>query len=232
MTDCDGVVKNSFDKLYLERGIASQRRYPNESLISFMAAHFFSLSQMERSECRILELGCGSGANIWMLAREGFDTWGLDLSPTGIDLCNQVVASWNTHAHLDVGDMTELPYPHGYFDAIVDVVSMQHLTLTQHNTTIDEIYRCLKPGGRVFSYHLGKGSSVCQSSAVEWYDEISIADIPAGYPLAGNGITSFLDTPVIRNLYKRFRFLEIETIHRTYAESDNNVEYLMISAQK
>ncbi|MFL9694705.1 class I SAM-dependent methyltransferase, partial [Aeromonas veronii] len=89
----------------------------------------FHLSKKERGECRILEVGCGSGANIWMLAKEGFDTWGIDLSSAGIDLCKQVIASWNVNAQLDVGSMTELPYPDGYFDAIVDVVSMQHLTL-------------------------------------------------------------------------------------------------------
>lgn len=229
MMNCDG---NSFNKLYLDRGIASQRRYPNEYLIGFMAAHFFHLSQKERKECRILELGCGSGANMWMLAREGFDVWGQDLSPIGIDLCKQVVASWNVHVHLDVGDMTDLPYPHDYFDAIVDVVSMQHLTFVQHNTAVSEIYRCLKPGGRVFSYHLGKGSSVCQDPNLDWHDDISIANIPAGYPLAGNGLTSFLDVPIANKLYDDFSFLEIESICRRYAKSNNEIEYLAISAQK
>ncbi|HHQ4659139.1 TPA: class I SAM-dependent methyltransferase, partial [Aeromonas hydrophila] len=127
---------NKFNQLYLERGIASQRRYPNESLIGFLASNFYHLSQKERGECRILEIGCGSGANIWMLAKEGFETWGIDLSSAGIELCKQVIASWNVNAQLDVGSMTELPYPDGYFDAIVDVVSMQHLTLTQHIATI------------------------------------------------------------------------------------------------
>lgn len=232
MANCESRICNSFDKLYLERGIASQRRYPNESLISFIAAHYFSLSPIERSECRILELGCGSGANIWMLAREGFDTWGLDLSPVGIDLCKQVITSWGTQAHLDVGDMTKLPYPNCYFDVIVDVVSMQHLTLSQHHAAIAEIHRCLKPSGRFFSYHLGTGSSVCQSCDIEWYDSISINNIPEGYPLAGNGVTSFLDVPTTNVLYKNFKTLEIEKVHRTYAISNNDVEYLAISVQK
>ncbi|HEH9398767.1 TPA: class I SAM-dependent methyltransferase [Aeromonas sobria] len=223
---------NDFNKLYLERGIASQRRYPNDSLIGFMADNFFHLSQQERGECRILELGCGSGANIWMLAKEGFDTWGLDLSPAGIALCKRVVASWNVNAHLDVGDMTKVPYPDNYFDAIVDVVSMQHLTLGQHNKTISEINRCLKPGGRVFSYHLGKGSSVCRDPNLDWYDDISITDIPVGYPLAGNGLTSFLDTNTVEVLYEKFTSLEISTVCRNYSKCNNAVEYFVISAKK
>lgn len=223
---------NSFNKLYLERGISSQRRYPNDSLICFMAANFFDLSQRERRECRILELGCGSGANIWMLAKEGFDAWGLDLSPAGIALCKQVVASWGVTAHLDVGDMTKLPYPDDYFDAIVDVVSMQHLTLAQHNRAISEIHRCLRPDGRVFSYHLGKMSSVCSDPNLDWYDDISITDIPVCYPLAGNGLTSFLDAHAVEELYKNFTSLEVASICRSYVKNSNDVEYLAISAKK
>ncbi|MBM0416328.1 class I SAM-dependent methyltransferase [Aeromonas veronii] len=223
---------NAFNRLYLERGINSQRRYPNDSLIGFMAANFFHLSQTERSKCRVLELGCGSGANIWMLAKEGFDTWGLDLSPTGIAICKEVVASWNVTAHLDVGDMTQLPYPDDHFDAIVDVVSMQHLTLSQHNTTICEIHRCLKSGGSFFSYHLGKGSSVCGVPNLHWHDQISINNIPADYPLAGNGLTSFLDAEEVEVLYKDFTSLEVSTISRRYPKSRTLVEYLAISARK
>ncbi|MCC0089426.1 class I SAM-dependent methyltransferase [Aeromonas veronii] len=229
MTDDDN---NIFNKLYLENGAASQRRYPNESLIGFLASSLFHLSKKERGECRILEVGCGSGANIWMLAKEGFDTWGIDLSSAGIDLCKQVIASWNVNVQLDVGSMTELPYPDSYFDAIVDVVSMQHLTLTQHIATISEIYRCLKPGGYLFSYHLGKNSSVCQSSGLTWCDDISITDIPMGYPLAGNGLTSFLDVQTAEKLYSDFNSLEIASIRREYAKSSNEVEYLVISAKK
>lgn len=223
---------NIFDKLYLERGIASQRHYPNESLIGFLAVNFSHLSQKERGECRILEVGCGSGANIWMLAKEGFDTWGLDLSPAGIAICEEVVASWNVTAHLDVGDMTKLPYTDDYFDAIVDVVSMQHLTLAQHKATISEIHRCLKFGGVFFSYHLGKGSSVCGEPNLHWYDNISINNIPAGYPLAGNGLTSFLDAKEVEALYVNFTSLEISTVRRSYPKSSDFVEYLAISARK
>lgn len=223
---------NIFDKLYLERGIASQRHYPNESLIGFLAVNFSHLSQKERGECRILEVGCGSGANIWMLAKEGFDTWGLDLSPAGIAICEEVVASWNVTAHLDVGDMTKLPYPDDHFDAIVDVVSMQHLTLAQHKATISEIYRCLKSGGSFFSYHLGKGSSVCGEPNLHWYDNISINNIPVGYPLAGNGLTSFLDAEEVEVLYVNFTSLEISTVRRSYPKSSYFVEYLAISARK
>lgn len=228
----ESLDSNRFNQLYLERGIYSQRRYPNENLIGFLAENFFHLSQSERSQCRILELGCGSGANIWMLAKEGFDSWGIDLSSVGIELCKQVMRSWGVSARLEIGDMTDLPYPDNNFDAIVDVVSMQHLTRSQHIDAISEVYRCLKPGGHFFSYHLGKKSSVCQAEDLVWYDEMTIADIPAGYPLAGNGVTSFLDVKTVEELYSAYSYLGIASNYRCYAKNSTGVEYLSISAQK
>lgn len=69
-----------FDEGYLLRGLASQRSYPNEALIQFVASRFFCLEHSERRAIRILEVGCGSGADLWMLAKEGFDVYGLDSS--------------------------------------------------------------------------------------------------------------------------------------------------------
>ena len=75
-----------YDQSYKQLGFAAQRKYPNEELSRFMGRNFFSLKHEERSSKKILETGCGSGGNIWMLAKEGFDTYGIDLSTEAISL--------------------------------------------------------------------------------------------------------------------------------------------------
>ena len=45
-------------------------KYPGEDLIRFIARNFYS--RQIRRDTRILEVGCGPGANLWFLAREGF----------------------------------------------------------------------------------------------------------------------------------------------------------------
>ena len=225
---------SSFEDQYRQRGLASQRRYPNEALLAFLASHYLSLPFEQRAKVKILELGCGSGANLWMLAREGFSTWGLDFAPTGLAYCQSVLEQWGVAASLTLGDMTNLPYGNESFDAIVDVVSMQHLNREQHAQTLAEVARVLKPGGRFFSCHLGAGSSAFSTPSALKLDEMTLVDIPAGYPLAGNGQSCFLSVEQYMELASAAGLseLSVERQWRTYTALQSQIEYLLLSAQK
>ncbi|WP_417357682.1 class I SAM-dependent methyltransferase [Gallaecimonas pentaromativorans] len=226
-------MTNVFENQYQARGLQSQRRYPNDALIGFLAGHYFRLPLSERRQIKVLELGCGSGANLWMIAREGFDAHGLDYAPSGLTLCQQVLDDWGVSAELKQGDMTALPYENADFDAIVDVVSMQHLTLEQHRKALAEVQRCLKPGGQFFSFHLGQGSSAFAADAPR-LDEVTLADIPAGYPLAGNGQTAFLSANGFKNLAcdAGLADVTVDTLVRSYGQQAQHVEYLVLTAAK
>ena len=62
-----------YQTTYKNDGFRTQRMYPNEEMCRFMGRRYFSTERSERANISILEVGCGSGANLWMLAREGFD---------------------------------------------------------------------------------------------------------------------------------------------------------------
>ena len=109
-----------WEKLYKKQGIKSQREYPNESLIAF-------IKQNIKKGSKVLELGCGSGANMWFLAKEGMETYGIDYAPKGIEYCKEILKKWNVEADIKVGDMRKLEYKNELFDAIVDIVSLQHV---------------------------------------------------------------------------------------------------------
>ena len=181
---------------------------------------------MSRLKPKVLELGCGSGSNTWFLSKEGFDTYGIDNSPTALELCKQTLAQWGTPATLTLGEMTKLPYPDNFFDFVVDVVSMQHLNLQEHEQCISEIKRVLKKGGRFFSFHLGSNSISNQGKKL---DECTVENIPQGLPLENNGPTCFLTEKKVWELLQDFE-VNIETITRTY--NGKPVEYLIIEAIK
>lgn len=204
----------------------SQRRYPNEALIRFLA----SLPKGGR----VLEIGCGSGANLWMISKEGFDAYGLDSAPTGLELCKRMLDSWNTAAKLFLGEMQHLPFEQETFDAIVDIVSMQHVNLTDHAACYDESYRCLKTGGLFFQYHVGSDSTPFLSGGGTRIDDCTMDNVPNDtVPLNNNGIMCFLDKTRAERMLETagFKDIKIETVKRTYRD-DAFVEYLAIRAVK
>lgn len=223
-----------FDQQYQSRGLNAQRRYPNESLIQFLA-QYFKLSESDRKSIRVLEVGCGSGANLWMIAKEGFDTYGMDSSETGIALAHQHLGEkWDVTANLRQGSFTQLPYEDDYFDVVVDVVSLQHINLNDSRLALDEIARILKLGGAFFSYRLSDHSVMYENGGGERTDAATLDNIfNDAMPLSNNGPITFW-SPALTRLMYRESGLGVETIERvgrTY-ESGVFVEYLAIVGRK
>ena len=224
-----------FEKLYKAKGLASQRRYPNEVLIQFLASNYFNLPLKKRKKIKILELGCGSGANLWMMAKEGFDVYGIDVAPTGIKLAKKMMKSWNVSVRLKMGNMRKLDFPDNFFDAIVDVVSVQHADLKGHNEIYCEAYRCLKPGGRLFQWHLGANSVSFIKSKGKWIDKLTIDKIVnPEVPFYGCGLICFLTTKETEKMLKSagFKNINIEIHTRTYKNRAQIIEYLAIQCKK
>jgi len=232
MKSIDKTIK-IFDKQYQSHGLSAQRRYPNESLIQFLASRYFRFSESKRKSTRILEVGCGSGANLWMMAKEGFDTHGMDSSIKGLELaCQHLAEKWGVAADLREGSFTNLPYEQNYFDAVVDVVSLQSINLEDSHLALQEIYRVLKPGGVFFSYRLSDHSVMYEHSGGGRIDAATVDNIvDTTLPLANNGPSSFW-SPALARLQYQQAGLEIETIERVGRTYSNGayVEYLAIQA--
>jgi ubiquinone/menaquinone biosynthesis C-methylase UbiE len=222
-----------FERKYKKSGLKSERRYPNEPLVQFLAGHYFNLSGTQRRKTKILEIGSGSGTNLWMIAREGFDAYGIDIAPSSIALCKQMLESYGEEADLRIGSMKALPYDDNFFDAMVDVFTIEHTDLQGHKETYAEVFRCLKKGGRFFSWHLGAGSINFLKGGGKRLDRWTIDNAPnKNVPYFNNGLTCFLTPTVARTMLREqgFTDIKIERVTRTYKEMTQKVEYLAISA--
>ena len=213
----------------------AQRSYPNEALIQFVASRFFSLSDVQRKQIRVLEVGCGTGANLWMMAKEGMQVHGLDSSATALDLAHHhLVGKWNVSAELKQGSFTDLPYDDSAFDAVVDVVSLQHLSLEDSRQSLIEISRVLKPGGEFFSYRLSDHSVMFSGTEVRRVDAATLLNIddPA-MPLANNGPISFWSPSLARMMYDQagMELVSSERVGRTYSNG-SYVEYLALVSKR
>ena len=163
-----------YDLGYKKNGSNHQRRYPNEELCRFMGRHLYALNKKKRSQKKILEAGCGSGGNLWMIAQEGFDTYGLDISKESIKILKKILNKKKLKAKLKVGDMTLMPYKNNFFDCVVDVFSSTHLNKAESENFYKESSRVLKKNGFFYSYFPSKKSSMFKSKKKKLYDRDTI----------------------------------------------------------
>jgi len=226
---------HEFEKQYKKSGFASQRRYPNEQVIQFLAAHYFSLSRPKRKKIKVLELGCGSGANLWVIAKEGFDAYGMDNAPSSLPLCKKMLESYGAAAKLSVGTFRALEYKNDFFDAVVDILTIEHTDLRGHQEAFTEVFRTLKHGGRFFSWHLGTKSANFIRGGGKKLDRYTVDNTPkTDVPYANNGITCFITAPLAKKMLAQAGFVDIsiERVTRTYKQMTQEVEFFAISARK
>src|SRR6218665_3925654 len=128
-------------------------RYPPEDLVRFMGRRFRAA---DKGAVKVLEVGCGPGANLWFMHREGFAVHGIDISPTAIAIANARLANENAGipspaADLRVGHFARLPWPDGHFDLVVDIFALYANTTDVIGQTLAEIARVLKPVALFFA---------------------------------------------------------------------------------
>ena len=162
-----------------------------------------------------------------MIAREGFDAWGLDFSATSIDLCRQMLERHGVSATLAIGDMAAMDLPPASFDAIVDVFSSYCLDDRGHAAFLDGVARLLKPGGRFFSYTPGKGST-------DWTGPDNVVPMPGSALVYPNNRYPFRYTTVEElRADLAGRGLEVtaaETTRRSYAGDAVVSEFAVVEA--
>lgn len=108
---------------------------------------------------RVLDVGCGRGAVLTMLAERlphgravGLDLWTADQSGNGPGSAerNLVAEGVREHCELVTGDMRSMPFPDASFATIVSSLAIHNIpNLAGRIHAVREIARTLEPGGRV-----------------------------------------------------------------------------------
>jgi len=107
-----------------------------------------------------LDLGCGVGRHAAYLASQGFKTWALDGSETGIAHARTLTIDAGLDVNFDVGLMTGLPYEDAQFDYILSFNVIYHGDMNTVRKAIAEIRRTLKPGGMYQGTMLSKRNGI------------------------------------------------------------------------
>ena len=130
-------------------------RYPGEDLIRFVARNYYGAP--DRAAVRCLEVGFGTGTNLWFLAREGFSACGIEGSKSAEAIARARLDSecpgWNVSprtGELRVGDMLRLPWPDASFDALIDSEAVYCNDFDESRAIYREMHRVTRPGGKLF----------------------------------------------------------------------------------
>ncbi|MBF0561187.1 MAG: class I SAM-dependent methyltransferase [Alphaproteobacteria bacterium] len=203
-------------------------RYPPEDLVRFIARSYGGST--DRRQVRILELGCGPGANLWYLAREGFQVYGVDGSAVAIDRAGQRLAAEGLSADLRVGDVARIAasYPPDSFDAIIDIACLQHAALDVR-TVLDQAHALLRRGGQMFAMMIAHGSwgeGLGRKIAPGTY-----TDVPEG-PWIGVGRVHFFTLEEVRAAFSAFEGLRVEELCVTVNNRRAKIHHWLAYARK
>jgi len=93
---------------------------------------------------RILDVGCGTGANLLLLSQYG-DAEGVDISEDALMFCRE-----RGLEQVKLGAGEELPYENGTFDLVTAFDVVEHMD--DELVGLREMRRVLRPGGKVLLF--------------------------------------------------------------------------------
>ncbi|HEX8494144.1 MAG TPA: methyltransferase domain-containing protein [Pyrinomonadaceae bacterium] len=100
--------------------------------------------KLGQDELRILDVGCGTGANLELLGKYG-KAEGVDVSLAALDFCRA-----RGLTNVRQGEAEKLPYEDGSFDLVTALDVVEHLD--DDVAGLREMRRVLRPGGRALLF--------------------------------------------------------------------------------
>jgi ubiquinone/menaquinone biosynthesis C-methylase UbiE len=106
---------------------------------------FFLYDNPSLKGTKLLEVGFGQGTDMSQYIKSGANCYGIDYTPTHVELAKLNLKLRGVEAQLIHGDASNLPYESSFFDRVVSFGVLHHTPDTQK--CFDETHRVLRPGG-------------------------------------------------------------------------------------
>ncbi|MFX0031850.1 MAG: class I SAM-dependent methyltransferase [Candidatus Hodarchaeota archaeon] len=174
------------------------------------------VSFQEKNIRKILDLGCGTGRHTIYLSKHGFEVYGLDSAPKGLEIAQQWLNEEDLEAKLIQHRIEKrFPFVDEFFDAVISIQVIHHNVMKDILFTVKEIERVLKREGYIFlTFPILKGGTKV--------DEWELKEIEKGtyIPLTGpekDLAHHFFTIEEIHEVFSSFNLLKIyidKTKHR------------------
>ena len=201
-------------------------QYPTEHVIRFVARNYY---KKERRLVKILDCGVGGGAHTWYLAREGFDTYGFDGSPSAVEKVKSRLIREKLTAHILCASGQEVEYDFNFFDAVIDNFCIYSNKLNDIVLMYKKAYSYLKKNGKLLSAVFGKKTT--GYGLGKQIEKDTYTDITEG-PLVNRGKTHFFSSQAFVSLLEDVGFINIKCEECLYTDDGNTIDMLIAACEK
>ena len=172
---------------------------------------------------KVLDLGCGTGAETLTLHEQGFDVTGLDYSAEAISIARSRDGS---AGEFIVADMAEaLPFQDAEFDAVMSNVAAHMFSDTITRSIFGEVRRITRPGG-LFLFHLNS----LEDRPLRAEDKGPGREIEENYILEEDGQTMhFFSMEYLSDLLSEWESVHLEPVEAFKHETDERYVHRVMS---
>jgi SAM-dependent methyltransferase len=207
---------------------------------------FFLRLVSERSDARVVDLGCGTGTLTTAIARTGLAVTGVDPNPSFLAIARAKpgaeLVSWIR------GTASDLPSARFDTALMTSNVAQVFLSGDEWTATLAELHRALMPGGRLAfdtrdpaakawetwsgggRTELPDGSVVDNSITVTFQDEVATADHVFAFSDGTRSTAEVLATPLPGTTWAQakwgYRFRSEELIRRTLEDTGFEIDHV------
>ena len=203
------IVQQDLDKIYednLRFWDTAWRRVskPHKELPRLPYIHEITRKFKKYQVKKVLDLGCGSGWLTIFISKYGFDVTGIDIAKPAIELGKIWAKEDNASVNFLVGDILNLPFKDGTFDAIVCNSVLEHFRLDQAEVLLEKVHMILKEGGFFFGCFDKVGHGKGEFFEIGDSTHVYTDDLRKGMMLR-----NFPDEE-LRNLFRNFDILSFD----------------------
>lgn len=167
---------------------------------------------------KVLDLGCGNGRISLMLAKNGFEVFGVDFSKEAIRKARESIKSEKSLTiSFDVGDILEYNFGKNEYGAILDIGTIHTIPKKYWSKYILNVQNTLKPGGlmylREFSINTEEHFGFTPTKEKNW---ISLSGRYSHFFSMNEILDLFKDFEVVKCKEEEGKKMKTAPVHHSY----------------